>query len=321
VFVSGVDVIRGPQAPPRKLVIVMGGSGPYWQLAAAGAREAAAEHGLDLSIQMPRHDGDVQEQTALLERLTATELQGVACCPVDGAGQASMVEKLAKQGKLVLFGKPLASDARTAFYLGSCPFSTGRRAAAAAIEAMPSGGTVLALADATNDAHKERLEGFRETIGMKSAERPGTTAEVHYDVIEIFEHGSVSSVEAQVREAILEHPDVACIVRLSEGSVAGLTQLLCELNQSGQTKLISCDERAETLDAVRSGEVYAVVADDPFEIGRMAATWLNQLCKSDTLGLPVAGCGKAHVCSKVVRRDNVDEFFAKLSSPAAMPAG
>ena len=52
-------------APP-KLAFVTGGSGPYWQLTASGAKAAADEFDCKVQIEMPADAENLQQQMTLL---------------------------------------------------------------------------------------------------------------------------------------------------------------------------------------------------------------------------------------------------------------
>jgi ribose transport system substrate-binding protein len=78
---------------PVKVALVTGGSGPFWQLVASGARDAAEKNDVTLELALTKEDENVAEQTALLEKLSAAKFDGIAISPLDAQGQTELLAK------------------------------------------------------------------------------------------------------------------------------------------------------------------------------------------------------------------------------------
>jgi ABC-type sugar transport system substrate-binding protein len=321
VFVSGIDVLRGPQSPAQRLVMVMGGDGPFWQQIAAGAKSTAEHAGYQLSIHMLGHDGDLREQRELLDCLAQSQPDGIAIWPLDAARQQASLEVLTRHSKVVAFGRAPAEPAGSVFYVGQADFATGKLAAATAIEASPHGAKfLLVIDDISNESNRERLDGFTEELQLQSQRAKANGSSARWQCVDLVEdRGEACAAVERVQDVLINHPDLSCIVRLSEGRVSELALLAARAGQTGRINLVTCDQSAETLALVESGAVFAAVADDPYAIGRVAAMWLRQLCRSSELNLPVDGYGEVHVPSRVIRRGNLGELRTRLAASVVSP--
>jgi ABC-type sugar transport system substrate-binding protein len=187
-------------------------------------------------------------------------------------------------------------------------------------DAVPHGGKlVVLLSRFANSEMQDKLEGFKDALRNPHG-NDGAKPRDQWEVVELIEdHGDAQQAVAQLHDALAEHPELAAIVCLREGSLSSMTQFLSEAGKSKQVQLITFDQSEETLDAIAAGRVYAAIAQDPYEIGYSAIAWLARFCRSDENGLPSGGRGVVSVRATVVRSDNVDRFRSHLSPPAALP--
>jgi ribose transport system substrate-binding protein len=319
VLVTGVDALRERQPAAKNLVMVTGGSGPYWRLAAAGAQAAARSAGVQLTIEMPHADGDIDDQRAILRRLEKSDVDGIALCPLMPEAQGAAIDGLSRAARVVTFVDD-AVDSERICYVGVGHYAAGRVAAGTVTSAVPAGGKIVILLSRFADVEmQDRLQGLEDALqnlnSSDSAKPPRP-----WEVVELIEdHADAHQSVAQLRDALAEHPDLAAVVCLREGSLSLLTRFLSEAGKSDQVQLITFDQSEETLEAIAGGRVHAAIAQDPYQIGYSAVAWLARFCRSDANGLPARGQGVVCVRATVVRSDNVDRFRSHLSAPADLP--
>jgi ABC-type sugar transport system substrate-binding protein len=141
---SGVNVLRGPASTEWDLVLVTGGSGPYWQRVSEGAAAAARECGARLRVETLEASDVAQAQAALVERLATERHDGVAFCPLASEVKSSSFAPLSRSSKLLTYPRDISREEVICRVLQS-EYSSGRKAANAAVELMRKGGTVVAL--------------------------------------------------------------------------------------------------------------------------------------------------------------------------------
>ena len=111
-----------------------------------------------------------------------------------------------------------------------------------------------------------------------------------------------------------EHADLSAIVGLNARHGPILLNVLKELDKLGKVKLITFDDADETLKGVEDGYIYATLAQDPYRYGYEAVTTLATLCSGDETSLPIVGRGSTYLSAEAIRRENLDDFRAKLKS-------
>lgn len=85
---------KKPVPTNPKLAFVTGGSGPYWQLSAQGARAAAESLQCDLDVLFPKDDENLDQQVLILTNLDLDNLDGVAISPLDAERQTNMINRM-----------------------------------------------------------------------------------------------------------------------------------------------------------------------------------------------------------------------------------
>lgn len=164
------QVFRVPQVPeitPR-LAFVTGGSGPYWQLTASGARAAEKEYRCEVEIKMPTEEENLEEQMGILTKLPYGQLDGVAVSPLDAEGQTKFINRVQQQTNVVTFDSDAPLSNRRG-HVGTSNYGAGKMCAELVREALPEGGKILVLlANLTKENVIDRKSGFEEVLRKAS---------------------------------------------------------------------------------------------------------------------------------------------------------
>ncbi len=313
------SVFREPAATTTpRLVLVTGGSGPYWQIAARGAKEAAREQKVDLNIEMLPDEENVDEQLLILTHLDIDHLDGIAFSPLDAAGQTHLINRLAREVKVVTFDSDAPLSDRQS-HIGTSNFSAGRTCARMVAAAIPDGGEIAVfLANLTKENMLDRRGGFRERINQLTEDAADADADAsspRFSIVGFFEdYGSDEQCEENIRNVLAEHPHVACLVGMNARHGPILLRVLRDEGKLGQIKLVTFDEAAETLDGIAAGDIYATIAQDPYKYGYEAVNQLATLCRGQGIELPIVGRGSIYVGAEAIRQENLADFRARLQA-------
>jgi ribose transport system substrate-binding protein len=308
------SVFRGPATPPTpRIVLVTGGSGPYWQITVIGAKAAAREHDVDLQIEMPADDESLDEQLMILTHLDLVGLDGVAVSPLDAEGQTHLINRLVRKVRVVTFDSDAPLSDRQS-HVGTSNFSAGRACARMVSEAIPDGGKIaVLLANLTKENMIDRKGGFQERISQLASDGEDAAEKPRFSVVGYFEdNGNSDKCAENIRAILAEHPDVACIVGMNARHGPILLRVLKDEDKLGQVKLVTFDEAAETLDGIETGHIYATIAQDPYKYGYEAVRQLASLCRGHGIELPIVGRGSVYVGAEAIRQDNVGDFRNRL---------
>jgi len=309
-----VRVFREPAPPPiLPLVFVTGGSEPYWQLTIAGARASAKDNGVQLRIETPAVNDNLEAQMSVVDRLDSKAFEGIAISPIDAERQTQLINSLVQGGKrVVTFDSDAPNSTRQSFVGSNNPYA-GANCARLLKEALPKGGKVaVLLANLTKENMQGRKQGFAEEIVQaRASDSQGAPAK--FTVVGYFEdNGDMEKCAGIIRETLAKHTDLAAIVGLNARHGPTLLKVLGELKKLDQVTLVTFDDAVETLDGIEAGHIFATMAQDPYQYGYQSVASLASLCRGDETRVPIVGRGSLYVNAEPIRKENLKEYRAKM---------
>jgi ribose transport system substrate-binding protein len=302
-----------PEIPAPRVVFVTGGSEPFWQLTADGAKAAAQKFNVKLQVKMPNADESLEEQATILGDLKLAELDGIALSPLDADGQSTLINQFVSDGKKVVTFDSDAPQSSRQCHIGASNFTAGRICAGLVNDAIPNGGKIaVLLANLTKDNIQDRKNGFQERIAQFADDVPEGSP-LKFVVVEyMVDNGNTEKCEKNIRDVLAKSPDLAAFVGLNAKHGPILLEVLEELDQLGKIKLVTFDETEETLKGIESGHIYATMAQDPYRYGYAAVATLATLCSGDEESVPIVGRGSTYLSAEAIRQDNVGDFRKRL---------
>lgn len=309
-------VLTEKESPAERpsVVFIVSGSGPYWQLAADGARAAAKNHNVDLQVETPNGAESLEQQMLLLAQLELDDLGGVAFSPVDPEAQTRLINQMAQKTYVVTLDSDAPLSQRHC-HIGTSNVGAGRLCATLVEESVPAGGKVaLLLANLTKSSGVDRKAAFEEWLGKpKPGEAPPAEAPKFEVVDTLVDNGDDEQCRELIRKTVEAHPDIACFVALNARQGPILLEELDKLGKLDQIKLVTFDDSKEILAGIENGHIYATVAQDPYNYGYRSVGQLASLCRGDRSDLPITGGGTIHVNAEAVKKENLADFRKKLS--------
>lgn len=301
-----------PKSKPARVLFLAGGDSPFWQLTAAGAKAAAAQFDVKLSVQLPR--GGQSEQSERLKNVSSEEFDGVAISPRAPQDQSPALRDLAKKVHLLTFDSD-APDSDRLCYVGTDNYTAGRLAAQLVKQAAPSGGSVVLLTpDLDKDNASLRVKGFRDEI-ERTLPLDLDEGAPAYTLVGPLEDGvDVKRCRENVAKSLDEHPDAVALVGLFSYHGPALLSVLDERKPAKRPALVTFDEEESVLAAIENGKVFATVVQDPFKYGYESVRMLAELNSGHAVEIPIAGGGSLFLPCEAIRSDNLAAFRQRLAS-------
>ncbi|MHA6616804.1 ABC transporter substrate-binding protein [Pseudonocardia sp. DLS-67] len=250
------------EAPANKNLVLLPGvkAEPFYISMQCGAQEEAAKLGYQLDTQAP-DQFEAALQTPIVTGVLATRPAGVLIAPTDDVALANPMTQLKDAGiKVVEVDTRLQDESVALSTVSSNNEQGGRLAAQTVAQLLGDKGKVMVLntkaGTSTTDA---RAKGFEEEI----ANHPGITyAGQEYT-------DNQPSVAAQkVSAKLSSDPDLAAVFATNLNTGEGAATGLRNAGKTGQVQLVGFDASPNQVEAMRSGEVAALIAQDPATIGR-----------------------------------------------------
>jgi len=282
-------------------VIPKGTTHVFWQSVHAGARKAAAELGVEVDWIGPEKEDDRQQQIALVDNQVMKRVSGIVLAPLDALALRRPVESAARRGvPVVIIDSDLrGSPAAYVSFVATDNREGGRIAGRALAELLNHQGRVVLLRYMEGSASTENREaGFLEVVRQFP----------RIAVVSDEQHAGATAAQAlQASENLLmRFKDPAGELTIdgifcpNESSTYGMLQALRRQRLAGKVRFVGFDASPPLVEALRQGEIDALVVQNPFRMGYLGVTTLYQHLK----GQPVAKVIDTGVT--LVTRDNID---------------
>ncbi|MFB7090273.1 substrate-binding domain-containing protein [Streptomyces sp. NPDC056296] len=264
---------------------------PFFVQIRDGAEEQAKKLGVDLTVTDAQNDAS--QQANQLQNFTSEGLSSIIVNPVDSDAASPSVRSANKDDIPVIAVDRGVNDAKTAALVASDNVEGGELGAKALAEKLGGKGTIVILqGQAGTSASRERGAGF--AAGLK--EYPGI--EVVAKQPADFDRTKGLDVMTNLLQA---HPDIDGVFAENDEMALGAIKALG--SKAGKSvQVVGFDGTPDGLKAVREGTLFASVAQQPRELGRIAVE--NALRAAD--GKKVEKMVKVPV--KVVTKENVAGF-------------
>jgi ribose transport system substrate-binding protein len=300
---------------PIKLAYVTNGIASFWDVAKSGAEAGAAEFDCEVEVRMP--DGPL-DQKDTLEDMLSQGIDGVAVSPIDPENQTAFLNKLGGNTFFITHDSD-APESNRRFYVGMDNYDAGRLCGQLVKEAIPDGGEVLITVGRLEQLNaKLRRQGVidewldRERQPGVFDPQEGVIKGDKYTIVAT-ETDGFDNVKAkeQAQDALVQYPELKCMVGLFAYNPPLLLAAARDAGKLDQVKIVGFDEDAETLAAIRDGEIHSTVVQNPYEYGRMSVEVLYNLVRGNEDKLPSEPI--VYIPARQIRKDNVIEFWTDLN--------
>ncbi len=301
-----------------KVAYVTNGVASFWVIAESGVKQGAEEFDVDAEVLMPAEG--ISDQKRMIEDLLTKGADGIAVSPIDPANQTELLNKAAKNAKLITHDSD-APDSDRLCYIGVDNYLAGRKCGELAKEALPDGGKVaIFIGRLEQDNSKRRRQGTIDALLGRSVDPmrfdpPDTEIkEAGYHIVGTYtDQFDRSAGKANAEDVISRHPDIAGMIGLFAYNPPLILEALKQGDKLKKVKVIAFDEADETLQGIIDGDVYGTIVQNPFEYGRQSVRILAGLVRGQSLAdLGIPESGFLDIPARTIKKDNVDEFWAEL---------
>ena len=198
-------------------------------------------------------------------------------------------------------------------------------------EAMPSGGKVMIhVGRLEQDNARLRRQGVIDELLDRSNDRTRFDAVgadlkgSKYSILGTLTDGfDFNRAKGLAEESMVKHPDLGCMVGLFAYNAPQCLDALKQAGKLNKIKVVSFDEQAETLQAIKDGTCQGTVVQNPYMYGMESVRVLAALKRGDNSVIPATKY--IDIPARQIKRDNVDSFWAdlkqKMGTASAAKAG
>ena len=243
----------------------------FWMLVKKGAIKAATDDGkIKVFWITPSGYGSFKEQKNKLEWCLNNHIDAVVISPVHGRRLKRALQKVVRKGIPVVQMVSKSPISKSGF-VHSDNFKGGALAADFLQgELNGSGSIVLGLFTQGNSPVKRRVEGFK-----KQLKKIGSKIKIAKSIYvgKSFEKGASNTRVAMYgNDTPNPNTKINAVIGFNESSSEVLLQTLSQMNKLGGLKFVAFNPDPHMIADIKSGKIAAGVAQDPYEIGRLAVT-------------------------------------------------
>jgi ribose transport system substrate-binding protein len=244
-------------------VIPKGTTHSFWKSVEAGARGAGKDLGVEINWKGPLQESDRAQQIAIVEQFVSGNVSGIVLAPLDETALQKPVESAKAKGIPVVIidsalkgtpGKDFVSFVATDNHRGGV--LGGERLA----QLLGNKGKVVLLRYAVGSASTEAREaGFLEVM----KKNPG----IQILVDNRHAGATIGEAKTAAMELVDKLKQADGIFCPNESSTMGMLLALRQNNLAGKVKFVGFDTSGPLIDALKNGEIHALVAQNPVKMG------------------------------------------------------
>jgi ribose transport system substrate-binding protein len=284
---------------------------PYWQTAAAGFKQAAAQFKVTAKVVGP-DSYDPKAELAELHNAIAAKPSGILISVADSSVLQPEIDAAVSAGIPVITMDSDDPGSRRLFFIGTNNLEAGQLGGKRLISKLGGKGNVVFFTLGGQPNTEDRLKGFKDALSS----RPDIKI---VDVFDIKGDSRNAFDKAQEDLALTGPKKIDAFVCLEASS--GKTVADAIKRAGGGRELVAFDVDQDTLDGIKSGTIDATIAQKPFTMGYVGLKALD-----DVFHYPPKQLGKDYSVdsfatypmfvdtgTSLVDRSNVDVYIASAA--------
>jgi ribose transport system substrate-binding protein len=259
----------GTSARPTVALVVKTMNNPFFIEMERGARAAADSLGVDLVVQAPEREIDVEKQMQIVENLIQRHVDVLAISP-NGSREIVPAILEANRAGIPVLAVDTRIDAATlqraggkvVSFIGSDNVDGGRLAGEFLAAQLGGKGAVAVIEGIPgHETGDSRLRGFRDAL----AKFPGIT--IVSSQTANWERDQAFNV---MQNTLQSHPDIRGVFACNDVMVLGAVEAIAAAKHAGPITVVGFDAQDDAKQAIRDGKLHATIAQSPAEMGRRA---------------------------------------------------
>lgn len=281
--------------PARRSValIVKSTDTEFWLSAFAGARAAAAEYNLDLTISGPGTEEDYETQNKMIEEAVEAGAEAIVFSAIDYEKNAAAIDAAAGKGvRIVSIDSGVGSDC-VSTYIGTDNYAAGQMAARAALERVegPLCVGIVNYNEGTANG-QERVRGAADTLAESGRARVADVVTTLVDA---------PRAQTDTVALLLARPEINVLMAFNEPTSVGAARAIQVLERSDEIFFVGFDSNVITVDGLQEGWVDALIVQNPYAMGYLGVESAYKLLSGQGGGLK----NVVDTSTQIVDRENL----------------
>lgn len=259
----------------------------------AGARAAATEYNLELTISGPETEEDYETQNKMIAQAVEDGAEVIVFSAIDYQRNAPAIDAAAQAGVRIVSIDSGVGSGQVSTYIGTDNYAAGRMAAQAALERVegPLYVGIVNYSEGTANG-QERVRGAAEALAESGRARIAVEVSTLVDA---------PRAQTDTVGLLLAHPEINVLMAFNEPTSVGAAQAVRTLDRSDKIFLAGFDSNVVTIDGLQDGCVDALIVQNPYAMGYLGVESAYKLLAGQGSGLePVVDTS-----TQIVDRENL----------------
>ncbi|MEK5379467.1 sugar-binding protein [Niallia sp. FSL W8-0635] len=269
----------------------------YWRLVGAGAKKAALDNDVFVEYEGPKRSNP-EEQLKLLDMAIQAKVDGIIVQALNDTF-TPLINKAVQEGIPVITIDTDAPESLRNAYIGTDNYLAGQLAGQTLVKdtgGKAKVGIITGGIDNAYNQHQLRVQGFKDAI-----------AKVKGIKIIAIDESNLTRVQAEEKayKMLKEHEDITAFYGTSSLDGIGIVAAAKSLKKQDDLYVISFDALDENIDLLNEGNINAIIAQQPFEMGEKSIELILNLIKQKSV--PMVN----HTNASIVHRKDLEAVVEK----------
>lgn len=281
-------------------VIAKSTESAFWKSVFSGARAAGTEYNLEITCEGPDSEEDYETQNAMIEQAVENGAEVIVFSAVDFNANADTINWAIAQGTKVVVIDSDVNSPDVSCRISTDNYEAGKMAGEAALESDDSALYIGIVNFDKNSANgQQREQGFRDAVA-------GISRVTLIDSINVL--SDTESAKEGTRIMLEQHPQIDAIATFNEWTSLGVGYAIKEMGLASSTKVIAFDSNVVSVGMLETGEVDALIVQNPYAMGYLGVE--NAYNLINNIPLPEKQIDTSTI---IVTRDNMyDPDYQKM---------
>jgi ribose transport system substrate-binding protein len=241
---------------------------PYWQSAAKGFNQAAAQYKVTAKVVGPENY-DPQAEVAELQKATAAKPGGILISVADVSVLGPAIDAAVGAGIPVITLDSDGVGTKRLYFIGTNNLEAGRMGGHRVVEKLGGAGNVVFFTISGQPNMEERLKGFKDVLD--------TRPNIHIaEVVDIKSDARAAFDKTQELMALTGPKKINAFICLESASGKMVSDAVKRSNTTDRL-VMAWDVNQDTLDGIKAGTINATIAQKPFTMGYIGLKSLDEI--------------------------------------------
>lgn len=288
----GCGAEEAPAARRSVALITKSTDSEFFLSVFAGARAAATEYNLELTISGPETEEDYETQNKMIAQAVEDGADVIVFSAIDYERNAAAIDEAARAGVgIVSIDSGVGSD-QVSTYIGTDNYAAGRMAAQAALMGVegPLQVGIINYNEGTANG-QERVQGAADALDESGRAQIAAVVTTLVDA---------PRAQTDAVGLLLDHPEINVLMAFNEPTSVGAAQAVRTLDRAEQIFLVGFDSNIVTIDGLQDGYVDALIVQNPYAMGYLGVESAYKLLSEQGGGLEPM----LDTATQIVNREN-----------------